>query len=87
MHKIKPTTIRKNVRDIMEGARSTSRGRLKYRVRNVDKYRGLTPEQIESQLDSLEKTMFSHARDLDFEKAAQLRDEIALVRQERLRLP
>ncbi len=86
-HKIKPKTIRKNVRDIMEGARSTSRGRLKYRVRNVDKYRGLTPEQIESQLDSLEKTMFSHARDLEFEKAAQLRDEIALVRQERLRLP
>ncbi|MFL2554560.1 MAG: excinuclease ABC subunit UvrB [Candidatus Rariloculaceae bacterium] len=86
-HKIKPKTIRKNVRDIMEGARSTSRGRLKYRVRNVDKYRDLTPEQIESQLDSLEKTMFSHARDLEFEKAAQLRDEIALVRQERLRLP
>lgn len=86
-HKIKPKTIRKNVRDIMEGARSTSKGRLKYRVRNVDKYRGLTPEQIVSQLDSLEKTMFSHARDLEFEKAAQLRDEIALVRQERLGLP
>jgi excinuclease ABC subunit B len=86
-HHIEPRTIRKNVQDIMEGARASPRGRQRRRGRNEDKYRHLTPDQIAAKLRVLEKQMYRHARDLEFEKAAQVRDEIALLRQDGLGLP
>ena len=47
----------------------------------------MTPEQISAQIRVLETKMYQHARDLEFERAAQVRDEIAYVRQEGLGLP
>ena len=47
----------------------------------------MTPEQISKRIQVLEKKMYQHARDLEFEQAAQVRDEIAYVRQEGLGLP
>jgi excinuclease ABC subunit B len=47
----------------------------------------MTPDQIAARLRVLEKQMYRHARDLEFEKAAQVRDEIALLRQDGLGLP
>ncbi len=86
-HGIEPRTIRKNVQDIMEGARPSPRGRQKRRRRDADRYRRMTPEQISAQIRVLETKMYQHARDLEFERAAQVRDEIAYVRQEGLGLP
>ncbi|MGI9260064.1 MAG: excinuclease ABC subunit UvrB [Gammaproteobacteria bacterium] len=86
-HDIEPRTIRKSVQDIMEGARPSPRGRQRRRGRNEDKYRHMTPDQIAAKLRVLEKQMHRHARDLEFEKAAQVRDEIALLRQDGLGLP
>jgi excinuclease ABC subunit B len=83
-HGIQPQTIRKNVQDIMEGARASPRLRQKRGHRNADSYRHLTPEQIARRIELLENTMYQHARDLEFEKAAQVRDEIAFARQEEL---
>ena len=40
-HGIEPQTIRKNVQDIMEGARSSPRGRQKRRRRDADTYRNM----------------------------------------------
>ncbi|MFL2547252.1 MAG: excinuclease ABC subunit UvrB [Candidatus Rariloculaceae bacterium] len=86
-HGIKPQTIVKNVQDIMEGARPQRRGRQKRRSRDTETYHHLTPERVARRIELLEKTMYQHARDLEFEKAAQVRDEIAQVRQEVLGLP
>ena len=87
-HGIEPKTIRKNVQDIMEGARSSMHGRKKgRRHRDADMYRRMTPAQISRRLQTLEKKMYQHARDLEFEQAAQVRDEITYVRQEGLGLP
>ncbi len=83
-HAIQPQTIRKNVQDIMEGARASPRLRQKRGRRNADSYRHLTPEQIALRIELLENTMYQHARDLEFEKAAQVRDEITFARQEEL---
>ena len=83
-HGIQPQTIRKNVQDIMEGARASPRLRQKRGHRNAESYRHLTPEQIARRIELLENTMYQHARDLEFEKAAQVRDEIAFARQEEL---
>ncbi len=86
-HGIEPRTIRKSVQDIMEGARASPRGRQKRPRRDTENYRRMTPEQISKRIHVLEKKMYQHARDLEFEQAAQVRDEIAYVRQEGLGLP
>jgi excinuclease ABC subunit B len=90
-HDITPTTIRKQVRDVMEGARSDARGRGRGRARNAAEpntdYTNLTTEQALQQLKKLEQKMYRHARDLEFEDAAMVRDEIDQLRRFGLGLP
>ena len=87
---IEPRGIQKDVPDIMEGAvvRGRSRRRPARRVaERVSEYRALTPEQVMKKIKQLEKRMYRHAQDLEFEEAAALRDEILLLRRDGLGLP
>jgi excinuclease ABC subunit B len=88
-HGITPQTIRKRVRDVMEGARSGGRGRGKLRkvAEPRTDYRDLTPEQALQRIAKLEKQMYRHARDLEFEDAARLRDEVDELRRAGFGLP
>jgi len=89
-HGITPKTIRKRVREVMEGARS-DKGRGLGRLQKVAEprleYRHLTPEQAMQKLKKLEKQMYRHARDLEFEEAAAVRDRIGELRKFGLGLP
>ena len=77
-HGITPKGIIKAVRDIMEGAHAPGEDlRVAKPARGVK----LTPEQALKRIRKLEQQMFRHARDLEFEQAAKLRDEIAGLRQ------
>ncbi|MCC6653283.1 MAG: UvrB/UvrC motif-containing protein, partial [Candidatus Eisenbacteria bacterium] len=77
-HGITPKGIVKSVRDIMEGAHAPGEDlRVEKPVRGVK----LTPEQALKRIRKLEQEMFRHARDLEFEQAAKLRDEISELRQ------
>jgi excinuclease ABC subunit B len=96
-HGIEPKSIVKAVQDIMEGARAVPRGRGgrggpggKGRERKEPAKRGrerLTLEQVTARVQQLEKKMLQHARDLEFEQAAKLRDEIHELRQQAFELP
>jgi len=88
-HGIVPASIRKEVADIMEGARRAApgRGRGKRQERKAAAYRHLTPEEASRRIAALEKEMYRLARDLEFEAAARLRDEIADLRQLGFELP
>ena len=44
----------------------------------------LPPEEALKRITSLEKQMYQHARDLEFEEAAQVRDQIELLRRDAL---
>ena len=44
------------------------------------KYSAFTPDQALKEIVKLEKKMFQHAKDLEFEEAAQVRDEINQLR-------
>ncbi len=85
---VTPQTIRKEVRDVMEGARSGGKGRGRGRriAEPHTDYLDLTPEQALKQIVVLEKKMYRHARDLEFEQAAQTRDEIDRLRRDGLGL-
>ena len=47
-------------------------------------YARMTPEQLLKKATKLEKQMLKHARDLEFEAAARLRDEIRRIREDGL---
>ena len=86
-HGIEPRSITKAIQDVMEGARSSPRGRKGERGRrgrgaDSSAYARLTPEQAVARIAQLEKKMYQHARDLEFEQAARLRDEINELRQQ-----
>ncbi len=80
-HGITPRGITKKVPDIMEGARKSPAERAIYRTRLEDvtdnaEYLALTPEQGMKKIKQLEQRMYEHARNLEFEEAAKLRDEL-----------
>ncbi len=81
-HSITPQTIRKKVQDILERHReekvaaSQDELDLMRRTHNI-----LIPEQRRSLIKEMEKLMFEHAKNLEFEQAAQIRDEIAKLKE------
>ncbi len=88
-HGIKPETIRKAVADIMEGARAEGPG--KSRLRRVGEprpaYETMAPEELMKMIAKLEQQMLRHARELEFEEAAKIRDQVAEIRRVGLGLP
>jgi excinuclease ABC subunit B len=78
-HGITPKTIRKAIADVMEGARAGAPVSAKRyaKVAEVEaEYAALTPKQMAKRIQELEKEMYQHARDLEFEEAARVRDKI-----------
>ena len=86
-HGIEPRSIIKEVRDIMDGARDSASRRGRRAAEPRQEYRQLTPEQLARRISRLEKDMFEHARNLEFEEAARLRDELQALRRVELGLP
>ena len=87
-HDITPKTVEKDVTDVMEGARSQSGGRGKSRrfertAANRTHAVPDDPKALGKLLKKLEKEMLESARNLEFEEAAALRDEIEDIRAQR----
>jgi excinuclease ABC subunit B len=89
LHGITPRGIVKGVADIMEGARSSApqpSGKRRGKERTAAPDQGgapvnLGPAAIVRQIKLLETRMFAKARELEFEEAAQLRDQIEKLKQ------
>ncbi len=76
-HGITPRTIVKAVADVMEGARSVQE---RERLGADDDALTLAPEQALKRIKKLEADMMKLARNLEFEQAARLRDQIQKLR-------
>ncbi len=92
-HNVTPTSIRKSVQDVMEGARADSTdfgykpGKKKRGAEEAaPNLRMLSPEQIVREIKRLEAQMYKHARNLEFEEAAKIRDTIEKMKQQELGL-
>ncbi len=84
-----PKGIEKSVRDILEGARrmpTKARGARDTKVTNdrilfAQDVMNMTPAALSRKLAELENTMAEHAKNLEFEEAAAVRDQIAELKQ------
>ena len=86
-HGITPRGVTRSVADIMEGAvvpgsRSNKRKKLKAAEEGADYQALRSPAEISKRIRQLEEKMHQHARDLEFEAAAQTRDQIQQLRQQ-----
>jgi excinuclease ABC subunit B len=82
-HGITPKGIKKAITDILDGAYTdkNSISRSYQRVaEDLDVYKSMTPELLMKKIKKMEEKMYQHARDLEFEAAAQVRDEIHKIK-------
>ena len=78
-HGITPKTVQKNIADIMEAAYPGAPGTAKRYAKVAEKtaeYASLTPAQLAKKIKELEKQMYRHAKNLEFEDAARVRDQL-----------
>ncbi|WP_205340282.1 excinuclease ABC subunit UvrB [Denitrificimonas caeni] len=87
LHNITPIGVKKSVKDIMEGAvvpgsRSNKRKAQERAAEQAAEYdqQMRTPNDVGKRIKQLEEKMYQLARDLEFEAAAQMRDEIQRLR-------
>lgn len=81
-HGITPTTIKKTVQDILERHKEEKVEVTSDEISFLKKTHNiLVPEQKKALIKSLEHRMLEHAKNLEFEEAALLRDEIARIKE------
>ncbi|NNN80377.1 excinuclease ABC subunit UvrB [Vibrio sp. 11-4(1)] len=85
---ISPQALKRNIKDIMElgditkskRQRNTKQVPLSKVAEPSQTYEVMSPQQLEKEISRLEAAMYQHAQDLEFELAAQKRDEIEKLR-------
>ncbi|MDO9423583.1 MAG: excinuclease ABC subunit UvrB [Methylobacter sp.] len=86
-HHIEPTTIFKSITDILQvsipGSGLTSANKLLSKVAEfpTDYQASMTPKQAGKKLKQLEDAMYQYAKNLEFEQAAKIRDEIKVLQE------
>ncbi|MDO9441829.1 MAG: excinuclease ABC subunit UvrB, partial [Beijerinckiaceae bacterium] len=82
-HGITPRSIVKKVRDLIDGVYSEKTGK---EMAKLDleraKVEDMSEKDVAREIKRLEKLMLEHARNLEFEKAARVRDQLAVLREQ-----
>ena len=79
---ITPRGVMKQIRDLIDGVIDSRSSDRDVADRQEEVALERSPQEISKQLIRLEKQMLEHARNLEFEKAAQLRDQLTKLKQE-----
>ncbi len=82
---ITPRSIVKQVRDLIDGVYSEKSGRdeaaLDQSAMQKARVEDMSEKDVAREIKRIEKQMLEHARNLEFEKAARLRDQLALLKE------
>ncbi|MEJ8823133.1 excinuclease ABC subunit UvrB [Variovorax humicola] len=80
---ITPRSIVKQVRDLIDGVYSEKSGKEAAKLElERAKVEDMSEKDVSREIKRLEKLMLEHARNLEFEKAARVRDQLALLREQ-----
>ena len=80
---IVPRSVRKQVRDLIDGVVAEKSGRDDLKAAQAAaEVEALSEKDLGKRIKQLERQMLEHARQLEFEKAARLRDQLALLREQ-----
>ena len=84
-HGITPKGVVKRIKDLIDGVYSEKAGREADRLAAVSALQAdieaLDEKDVAKEIKRLEKTMLEHARNLEFEKAASVRDQLARLKE------
>ena len=79
---ITPIGVAKKIKDIIEGIYDSTAGRETLKAAQEQAhYSAMSEKQLATMIKKLEKQMLDHAKNLEFEKAAKLRDELKQLKQ------
>jgi len=78
---IKPKSILKSVSDIMEGARNIPGKKFIVEAQELIEEDYSSPKELARRIDELESLMLEHANKLEFEEAANIRDQISVLKE------
>jgi len=85
-HGITPTSIRKHVKELIDGVYGEKSGQDDLQqleqLHAAAEVEVLSEKDLGKRIKLLEKQMLDHAKNLEFEKAARLRDQLALLREQ-----
>jgi excinuclease ABC subunit B len=88
---ITPRSIVKKVRDLIDGVYSEKAGKEAEKLERDAMQRAqveeMSEKDISREIKRLEKLMLEHARNLEFEKAARVRDQLAILKQQAFGAP
>ncbi|MGH6755270.1 MAG: UvrB/UvrC motif-containing protein, partial [Bradyrhizobium sp.] len=82
-HGIVPRGVIKDVREMIDGVYDASTEREERKAASdAAEYEVMSEKQVGKEIKRLEKQMFEHAKNLEFEKAARVRDQLALLKEQ-----
>ena len=85
-HGITPRSIVKEVRDLIDGVYSEKAGKEADRLERDAMQRAqvedMSEKDVAREIKRLEKLMMEHARNLEFEKAARVRDQLGILKEQ-----
>ena len=83
LHGIVPRGVVKEVRELIDGVYDPTSEREQRKAAAVSaEYEVMSEKQVSKEIKRLEKLMFEHAKNLEFEKAARVRDQLSLLREQ-----
>lgn len=82
-HHITPRSVVKQVRDLIDGVYSEKAGKAAARQQEIQNAwaEDMSEKDLAKEIKRLEKDMLEHARNLEFEQAARVRDQLAALRE------
>jgi len=80
-HRITPIGVHKRIKDLIDGVYDADEARQELKAAQAGaRYEAMSEKQLAREIRALEKQMLECARNLEFEKAAQARDQLAEIR-------
>ena len=80
---ITPIGVKKQLRELIDGVYKVDEARAELMAAQEQaKYESMSEKQVSKEIKRLEKLMFDHSKNLEFEKAAQVRDQLHLLKEQ-----